>query len=129
MKHTFEFVKDSVSLAQGFVNRLIHPKPLHVLLEKVYIPRRPLEVDGHVMLGSEVDCLKAEFVDWQKSLENCTEEQCREFPVLQEKEKIILFCHGGGYTLCSRKTHRGLTWRISKYANARVLCKFYFYFF
>jgi acetyl esterase/lipase len=37
-------------------------------------------------------------------------------------ERVILYAHGGGYTICSRKTHRGLTWRLSKATKSSILC-------
>ncbi|KAI8616732.1 Alpha/Beta hydrolase protein, partial [Chytriomyces sp. MP71] len=33
---------------------------------------------------------------------------------------VILYLHGGGYALCSRKTHRGLTSKVAKHSGARV---------
>ncbi|MCW0183187.1 MAG: alpha/beta hydrolase [Zavarzinia sp.] len=33
----------------------------------------------------------------------------------------ILYLHGGGYVMCSPKTHLGFTWRIAKAAAARML--------
>ncbi|KAI8610757.1 Alpha/Beta hydrolase protein, partial [Chytriomyces sp. MP71] len=36
-------------------------------------------------------------------------------------ERVILYIHGGAYCLLSRKTHRGITWKLAKYAACRVL--------
>ncbi|TPX78716.1 hypothetical protein CcCBS67573_g00085 [Chytriomyces confervae] len=38
-----------------------------------------------------------------------------------EHTTAVLYLHGGGYALCSRKTHRSLTWKVAKNAQARVL--------
>ena len=35
--------------------------------------------------------------------------------------RVILYLHGGGYTICSPATHRGLTGRIAEEACARLL--------
>ncbi|KAJ3262977.1 hypothetical protein HDU77_011548 [Chytriomyces hyalinus] len=36
-------------------------------------------------------------------------------------DSVVLYIHGGAYCLGSRKTHRGITWKIAKYSNCRVL--------
>ena len=36
-------------------------------------------------------------------------------------EKVILYCHGGGYFAGSPRSHRSLTWRLSRDAGVRVL--------
>ncbi|KAI8905006.1 Alpha/Beta hydrolase protein [Gorgonomyces haynaldii] len=36
-------------------------------------------------------------------------------------ERVILYLHGGGYFMCSRKSHRALTARLSKHAHSRVI--------
>lgn len=36
-------------------------------------------------------------------------------------DRVILYLHGGGYTMGSRNTHRGLAGRIARVARARVL--------
>lgn len=35
--------------------------------------------------------------------------------------RYILYLHGGGYIVCSPRTHMGFTWRIAKEARARLL--------
>lgn len=47
----------------------------------------------------------AEFVSWRGADDNRT----------------ILYLHGGGYVICSPRTHRDLIWRIARSARARVL--------
>jgi acetyl esterase/lipase len=39
----------------------------------------------------------------------------------KNSERVILYIHGGAYFFGSRRTHRSITWRLSKYAHARVL--------
>ena len=36
-------------------------------------------------------------------------------------ERVVLYLHGGGFFICNRKTHRMLTWRVSKFCKARLL--------
>ena len=38
-----------------------------------------------------------------------------------EADRVVLYFHGGGYTLGSRKSHRGLASRIARAAKGRVL--------
>lgn len=38
-----------------------------------------------------------------------------------ETDRVILYFHGGGYTMGSRNTHRGLAGRLARAARARVL--------
>ncbi len=38
-----------------------------------------------------------------------------------DTSRLVLYLHGGGYTLGSRKSHRGLAGRIARAAKARVL--------
>jgi acetyl esterase/lipase len=35
--------------------------------------------------------------------------------------RVILYLHGGGYTICSPRTHRDLMWRLARATGARVL--------
>ncbi len=37
------------------------------------------------------------------------------------EDRHILYLHGGGYVMCSPRTHLGFTWRIAKAARARML--------
>ena len=37
------------------------------------------------------------------------------------EDRHILYFHGGGYILCSPRTHLGFTWRIAREARARML--------
>ncbi|KAI8620509.1 Alpha/Beta hydrolase protein [Chytriomyces sp. MP71] len=39
----------------------------------------------------------------------------------QTSERVVLYIHGGAFLFCSRKTHRGITWKIAKSAKCRVL--------
>jgi acetyl esterase/lipase len=47
----------------------------------------------------------AEFVSWKGA----------------DKNRTILYLHGGGYVICSPRTHRDLVWRLARAAKARML--------
>lgn len=42
-------------------------------------------------------------------------------PAVGKPARVILYLHGGGYTICSPATHRGLAGRIAQAAGARLL--------
>ncbi|KAJ3066236.1 hypothetical protein HDU98_010460 [Podochytrium sp. JEL0797] len=42
-------------------------------------------------------------------------------PAASNDDRVILYIHGGAYCLCSRKTHRGITWKLAKYAKCKLL--------
>ncbi|TPX43139.1 hypothetical protein SeLEV6574_g05226 [Synchytrium endobioticum] len=42
-------------------------------------------------------------------------------PKEKPAERVVLYVHGGAYVLCSPRTHRPMTWRVSKFSDARVL--------
>lgn len=42
-------------------------------------------------------------------------------PETATEDRHILYLHGGGYVMCSPKTHLGFTWRIARAARARML--------
>jgi len=39
--------------------------------------------------------------------------------------RVILYLHGGGYAICSPRTHRDLIWRLARACRARVLAPEY----
>ncbi|KAJ3388992.1 hypothetical protein HDU92_001231 [Lobulomyces angularis] len=84
------------------------PLPLGVNLEKVYIKRKEILVEGF----SDLDysgLVKAEWI-YPKSLNS---------PKFEER--IILYLHGGGYFICSRKSHRMMTGALAKTTGAKLL--------
>ena len=82
VKQSFSSLKDSVKYAQTIVNTLIHPKHLNVVHTSVQIPRR---------IGRDKSLMKAEYLDWSPS------KGASQIP--KEKECIILFAHGGAFTV------------------------------
>lgn len=54
-------------------------------------------------------------------LRNCAAELIRAPGVTADAERVILYCHGGGFLTCGPSTHAGLITRLSKFSNAPVL--------
>ncbi len=53
----------------------------------------------------DADNVPAEWVEWQGA----------------DAGRVVLYFHGGGYAICSPRTHRELTWRLARACRARVL--------
>jgi len=62
-------------------------------------------------MGSEVDAggVPSEWVTWRG----------------KDSGRVILYLHGGGYVICSPRTHRDLLWRLARACSARVLAPDY----
>ena len=58
-------------------------------------------------MASQVDAggVSAEWVSWQG----------------RDSGRVIFYLHGGGYVICSPRTHRDLLWRLARACGARVL--------
>ncbi|KAI8910913.1 Alpha/Beta hydrolase protein, partial [Gorgonomyces haynaldii] len=78
------------------------PVPLNVKINKLKIPI--LEFPEIEAPSSQT--FNAEWVD---------------VPESQNSDRVILYLHGSAYVLLSRRTHRQITWRMAKFAKARVL--------
>ncbi|KAJ3383159.1 hypothetical protein HDU80_001320 [Chytriomyces hyalinus] len=106
----FHVMKDNVITGRSLMALGQLPKPVHVGIKKVLIPRRtdllPFGMDVADAQGS----ITAEWIDSALSVDES-----------KPSERVILYAHGGVYIGGSRKTHRQVTWRLAKYANARVL--------
>lgn len=83
-------------------------------IKKVAVPRLALsyQSDGQDGGGNQVfkeinTPMNAEWV-WNRESSNAA------------SQRVVLYMHGGAYVLSSRRTHRGITSRIAKYADARV---------
>ncbi|KAJ3193737.1 hypothetical protein HK101_004281 [Irineochytrium annulatum] len=104
----FHKYKNDIDTGRKILNNTRFPKPIHVSVKKVHIPRRadarPLNMDASLATGN----LKAEWIDASTS-------------TTASNDKVILYAHGGVYVMCSRKTHRAVTWRLAKRSGARVL--------
>ncbi|KAJ3151614.1 hypothetical protein HDU86_006033 [Geranomyces michiganensis] len=110
LRGTLERNKDSVARARLLTSKAATPVPFRVKLSKIYIPRRSDVLPEGMSVADAQGVVKAEWVDWD--------------PVENEKlpaERVILYIHGGAYFICNRKTHRGITYRLAKYSQARLL--------
>ncbi|TPX53688.1 hypothetical protein PhCBS80983_g06233 [Powellomyces hirtus] len=110
LRGTLERNKDNVWRARLLTDKAATPIPLRVKLSKIYIPRRKDVLPEGMSERDAEGVVKGEWVDWDR--------------VPNEKvasERVILYVHGGAYFICSRKTHRGITYRLAKYAKARLL--------
>ncbi|KAI8914186.1 Alpha/Beta hydrolase protein [Gorgonomyces haynaldii] len=105
-----EQMRGNVNFGQQLTTGVIAttPTPLNVSIQKVMIPvPQDLEIDGKSSKGSPD--LEAEWVEFKSKGMN------------QKAERVILYLHGGAYVVSSRRTHRTITWRLSKYADCRLL--------
>ncbi|KAJ3140426.1 hypothetical protein HK100_009737 [Physocladia obscura] len=109
------------------------PTNMNVRIEKVVVPRRKDIVLEHMDADDAVGTFKAEWVDYMdhKAVDvpfvgsvnfnlNLLHISDQITSADSVKNTVVLYLHGGGYCLCSRKTHRGVTWKIAKFGKARV---------
>ncbi|KAJ3071515.1 hypothetical protein HDU98_005224 [Podochytrium sp. JEL0797] len=92
-----------------------------VHIHKTHIPRREDIVLEHMTAEQATGEIKAEWVEYVVPSFFSPNSPRAEAEDNSETDPVVLYLHGGGYCLCSRKTHRGLTWKIAKFAQARVL--------
>jgi acetyl esterase/lipase len=83
---------------------------------QVYIPRRKDIILEHMNESDLEGEMKAEWLDGNSS-------SVAPLDLSKPAERVIIYTHGGNYFFGTRKTHRVVTWRLAKYAKARVLCK------
>ncbi|KAI8815882.1 Alpha/Beta hydrolase protein [Fimicolochytrium jonesii] len=110
LRSTLEQNKSSLWRARLITDKAAVPIPLKISLQKIYIPRRKDVLPEGMSAKDATGVLKAEWVDYHPHTD-------QHLPA----ERVILYVHGGAYFICSRKTHRGITYRVAKYAHARVL--------
>ncbi|KAI8897737.1 Alpha/Beta hydrolase protein [Globomyces pollinis-pini] len=83
------------------------PSSLKATITKVTIPRfSNIVIDGYD-LTEEKGEMNAEWIQYA--------------PDKESDQRVIIYIHGGAYFLANRRTHRPITWRLAKYARARVL--------
>ncbi|ORY45903.1 hypothetical protein BCR33DRAFT_154810 [Rhizoclosmatium globosum] len=98
------------------------PTNRNVRITKTALKRRDDIVLEHMGSDDATGLVKAEWVEYvpdasffaPASPHSVKDESSNTDPA-------VLYLHGGGYALCSRKTHRGLTWKVAKHAKSRVL--------
>ncbi|KAJ3255697.1 hypothetical protein HK103_006139 [Boothiomyces macroporosus] len=103
--HTF---KDKITwghlLTKG--RKATAPVPLSAKVTKISIARRDnIKIESCSKLDNS-GTFNAEWIDYKEEI---------------PKERVILYIHGGAFVFASRRTHRSITWRLSKYAEAKVL--------
>ncbi|KAJ3315670.1 hypothetical protein HDV04_002084 [Boothiomyces sp. JEL0838] len=103
--NTFKAQIDVAKLIAGGRKATL-PNSIKTNVTKIKIPRIPsLKLDG--MVYNDTDGLiNSEWI---------------EYPDTDSSERVILYIHGGAYVLASRRTHRGITWRLAKNAEAKIL--------
>ncbi|KAJ3404592.1 hypothetical protein CcCBS67573_g06661 [Chytriomyces confervae] len=129
--NTHELQPETLSRLRSIADFGAVPTNPHVSIDKTYVPRvsTPPMIAALAPLGLQVEdtvgFLKAEWLTYHRSLFSM---HSADHPaengsnsVARPGERVILYLHGGAYCLCSRKTHRGITWKLAKYAECRVL--------
>lgn len=122
--------KDNISSARMFTE-VAMPTDWNVKIKQTVIPKRSdINVENVQDPKDRIGYLQAEWVlhkptikklekEWKESRPDLSKNQLKQ--QVNPKEKIVLYFHGGAYIVCSPKTHRFLTWRLSKYGASRVL--------
>ncbi|KAJ3235162.1 hypothetical protein HDU81_000756 [Chytriomyces hyalinus] len=129
--NTHELQPETLSRLRSIADFGAVPTNPHVSIDKTYVPRvsSPPVLAALAPLGLQaedtVGFLKAEWLTYHRSLFSMHNS---DYPAdngdnrdPRPGERVILYLHGGAYCLCSRKTHRGITWKLAKYAECRVL--------
>lgn len=109
-------IKDNVKKAQS-LDGLSHPVHCRTVIKKVKIPLLPKMAPEGLPKASSVGFLNGEWVEWKPRLQNSDSSSAKEV----NQGPVILYAHGGVFVLGSRKSHRGITWRLSKYCKGKVL--------
>ncbi|KAI8811333.1 Alpha/Beta hydrolase protein, partial [Cladochytrium replicatum] len=103
--------KDNIALARILsMTKYGRPyPPTATRITPVVIPRRQEGAPEGLPSDLSTGTLTAEWVEYRN-------------PAVQANpsERVILFIHGGAYFMCSRKTHRPLTWKYAKLSGAKV---------
>ncbi|KAJ3098852.1 hypothetical protein HDU96_010927 [Phlyctochytrium bullatum] len=108
----FHKYRNNIDTGKKILDNAKFPRPVHVLVKKTYIPRRGDVLPAGMNPEDATGNLKAEYVDADTNAD-----------LSKPAKRVILYAHGGVYVMCSRKTHRAVTWRLAKYADARVLSR------
>ncbi|KAJ3206728.1 hypothetical protein HDU82_004332 [Entophlyctis luteolus] len=98
----------TIQRTRSFANLGSAPSILNTSVQKDYIPRLEGLLIDDMAEEDSLGLIKSEWVENQSVAS-------------KNPEKVILYLHGGAYILCSRKTHRGITSKIAKLAECKVL--------
>ncbi|KAI9344207.1 Alpha/Beta hydrolase protein [Zopfochytrium polystomum] len=124
LRGTLLFGKDNLVLARSMTANVASPAPLNCSIKKVYVPRREDIVLDGMSANDAKGKITAEWVEFKKSDSTAnqpgpsTPKSTGDGSALR---RVVLYLHGGAYFICSRKTHRTVTWRVSKYSRCRLL--------
>jgi acetyl esterase/lipase len=137
LRVTLQTNKDNLFRARSMTSIGAAPAPIQVRINRVNVPRRKdVAPEGLLPDLSNDKPLKAEWVEYPlSSSSSLTSSSSTTTPpsnsilppphpthrLASPNERVVLYLHGGAYFICSPKTHRMITWRISKYAQAKVL--------
>ncbi|KAJ3116570.1 hypothetical protein HDU96_009359 [Phlyctochytrium bullatum] len=121
LRSTLDRNKDNLKRARTLSSLGASPSPVQVRIEKIKIPRRKDYVPEGYKGMDEKDAegfIKAEWMDYHK--ESPASEENR--VVLYRKFSLLAkYMAAPTYILCSRKSHRGITWRVAKHSRCKVL--------
>ncbi|KAL2915402.1 hypothetical protein HK105_205018 [Polyrhizophydium stewartii] len=109
---TMERLKTNLLLGQALMGgkKATTPVPITTKISKVRIPLRADRILDGMTTDEATGALNAEWVDVVPHKDES-----------KPAERVVLYFHGGVYIIASRRTHRSITWRLAKYASARVL--------
>ncbi|KAJ3269799.1 hypothetical protein HDV01_000896 [Terramyces sp. JEL0728] len=103
--NTFKAQIDVAKLIAGGRKATL-PNSIKTNVTKIKIPRVPsIELNG-IVYNDKDGVINSEWI---------------EYPDTPSSDRVILYVHGGAYVLASRRTHRGITWRVAKNAEAKLL--------
>ncbi|KAJ1569050.1 hypothetical protein HK405_010528 [Cladochytrium tenue] len=141
LRATFYAAKDSTAMANAFTAVGVLPSSPVARIRKLRVPRREdLVLDG-MSAEDAKGVIVAEWVDFARgrrgsvsassaststAVVEAADSQAEDVAPSaaaspQADRRVVLYLHGGAYFFGSRKTHRSMTWRISKYAKAPLL--------
>ena len=121
--------KDNINFAQ-LMTRFPHPVSPLTYIKRVKIPLRPDVAPQGLKVDEQTGILKAEWVHYNGFFKKVKEDPNDPGFVHPDEryassaihpKRVILYAHGGIYCLCSPAIYRGYSWRLSKYAQSRVL--------
>ncbi|KAJ1562989.1 hypothetical protein HK405_004670 [Cladochytrium tenue] len=140
LKSTLVANKDNLGRARALTNLGTAPTPLTVRIEKLRVPRRPDVVLDGMDPKDATGSMVAEWIDYYPPTRSSSTSSAVSAESASSSSssvwasstsvgasapgavrRVVLYIHGGAYFICSRKTHRSLTWRVSKHSRARVL--------
>ncbi|KAJ3317450.1 hypothetical protein HDU76_001182 [Blyttiomyces sp. JEL0837] len=109
-----QFGKDNLDKIRAFTSTISGSSPtppFRVKITQIQIQRRESCIVDGMSMEDATGIIDAEWVDYAPNSTTST----------SKPKRVILYLHGGAYFLGSRKSHRSITWRLSKHCNAKIL--------